>query len=228
MVTGALVNAAAILAGGMIGLLLKGGISENLSKSLMKVIGLCIMVIGISGALHGDLMLLVVSLAAGTVAGEFTAIDNKLNRFGMWVQTRLQGNDKNSTFAEGFAGASLLFCVGAMAIVGSINSGMNNDLSIIFTKSILDGISAMVLASSLGVGVLFSAAAVFIYQGTIELFSGFLQHAFTTELIVQISAAGGVMILGIGINMVFDNVKIKVANSLPGLVFAWLYYLLVL
>ena len=228
MVTGALVNAAAILAGGLIGLLLKGGINENLSKSLMKVIGLCIMVIGISGALHGDLMLLVISLAAGTVAGELIAIDDKLNSFGMWVQTKLQGNNKNSTFAEGFAGASLLFCVGAMAIVGSINSGMNDDLSIIFTKSILDGISAMILASSLGVGVLFSAASVFIYQGTIEVFAGFLQHAFTPELIVQISAAGGVLILGIGINMVFDNVKIKVANSLPGLAFAWVYYLVFL
>ena len=228
MVTGALINAIAILVGGSVGLLLKGGIKENFSKSLMKVIGLCIMIIGISGAIYGDMMLLVVSLAAGTVAGEFLDIDGRLNRFGMWAQTKFQGNNKNSTFAEGFVGASLLFCVGAMAIVGSINSGMQGDLSIILTKSILDAIASMILASSLGIGVLFSAAAVFLYQGTIELFAGLLQHVFTPGLIVQISAAGGVMILALGVNMVIENVKIRVANSLPGLVFAWVYYLLFL
>ena len=229
MIAGAAINAAAILIGGTAGILLKGKIKEDFATNIMKVIGLCVMVIGISGAVHGDMMLLVISLAAGTFVGEVLYIDSGLNRFGLWVQNKMEAKNKseNSTFAEGFVGASLLFCVGAMAIVGSISSGLEGDLSIIITKSIIDAVTAMILASSFGVGVLFSAVMVFLYQGSIELFARFLQYVLTPELIVQISAVGGVMILAIGANMTL-GMRIKIANSLPGFLIAVVYYYVVL
>lgn len=220
-----MINALAILAGGGIGLLLRGRISERYSQSLMRVLGLCVAVIGIAAAVGGDIMLLVVALALGTFFGEFLRIEDGLNRFGLWVQDKLKQDGEGSTFAQGFVTASLLFCVGAMAIVGSIDSGLRDDQSIIITKSIIDAVAAMMFASSLGVGVLFSALAVFVYQGTIEIFAGFFQDVFTDTLITQISAAGGIMILGLGANMALDmQNRIKIANLLPGLVFAVVYY----
>ena len=227
IIIGALINAAAILFGGSIGLLFKGKISNKLSESITRAMGLCICIIGISGALEGDLMLLVVSLMLGTLTGELLNIDGKLNTLGLYLQKNLTREDSHSKFAEGFVTATLLFCVGAMAVVGSIESGLRNDYSIIVTKSIIDGGVAMVFASYLGLGVLFSAFAVLLYQGAIEFFAGYLQDVLTISLITQISAAGGVMILAIGFNMAV-GAKIKVANLLPGLIFVAGYYYLFL
>jgi len=222
-----LINAAAVLVGGGIGLLFKGKIPEKLSGSITRAIGLCVCVIGIAGAMKGDTMLLVVSLALGCLAGELLHIDGGLNRLGLWLQKKLSRGEKGSAFAEGFVAATLLFCVGAMSVIGSIESGLNNNRSIIYTKSILDGVCAMVFASMYGFGVLFAAAVILLYQGSIEFFAGYLQNVLTTPLITQISAAGSVMILGLGVNMVL-NAKLKVANLLPGLLFAAGYYYLFL
>jgi uncharacterized membrane protein YqgA involved in biofilm formation len=222
-ITGTLINVAAVLLGGTFGLLLKGRIPAKFAETIPRAIGLCVCIIGIAGALKGDFMLLVVALALGTLTGELLRIDDSLNNFGLWLQKKLSGEEENSTFAEGFVVATLLFCVGPMAVLGSIESGLGNDRSIIFTKSILDGTSAMIFASYLGPGVLFSAGVILLYQGSIELFAGFLQKILTEALIVQISAAGGVMILAIGLNMAL-NAKIKAANLLPGLLFAIAYY----
>jgi len=227
IITGALVNAASILIGGAIGLLFTGRISERFSSCITRALGLCVCVIGIYGALQGDLMLLVVSLALGAFFGELLDIDKRLNAFGMLLQNKLIPKDSPSRFAEGFVTATLLFCTGAMAVVGSIESGLRNDYNTIFTKSILDGVIAMVFSSYMGFGVLFSAFSVLLYQGTIEFFAGYLQHILTMDLITQISAAGGIMILALGFNMVVDA-KIKVANLLPGLLFAVGYYYLFL
>jgi len=191
----------------------------------MRALGLCVCIIGISGGLGGDIMLMVMSLALGAFAGELLNIDGGLNRLGLWVQGKLGGDGENSTFVQGFVAATLLFCVGAMAVVGSIDSGLRGDQSVIITKSIIDAVAALALASTLGAGVLFSAFVVLLYQGSIEFFAGHLQDVFTTNLIEQISAVGGVMILGIGVNMALDA-KIKVANLLPGFVFAVGYYYL--
>ena len=226
--TGTLINAAAVLLGGTLGLLLQGRIPTKFADNIARSIGLCVCIIGVVSAIKGDLMLLVVSLALGTLIGELLCIEDGLNNLGQWIQKTWSRKEEHSTFAEGFVAATLLFCVGAMAVVGSIESGLGHDRSLIFTKSILDGVSAMVLASSLGLGVLFSAGVILLYQGSIELFAGSLQHAFSEALIVQISAVGGVMILGIGLNMAL-NAKIRVANLLPGLpVAAGYYYLLYL
>ena len=227
---GAIINAVFILLGGGLGLLLKGRISEKFSQSLIKVMGLCVFVIGVSGAIGGDIMLLVVSMALGAATGEFLRIDDGLNFAGTWIQNKFGSsgeNSKDSSFAQGFVTCTLIFCVGAMAIVGSIDSGLRDDQSVIITKSIIDAVTAMMFASSLGMGVLFSAFPVLIYQGIIEFFASFFQGVLTEELIRQISAAGGVMILAIGANMAL-GAKIKVANLLPGFLFAVGYYLLVL
>ena len=223
IITGALINAAAILLGGAVGLLFKGKIPSQATEGITRAIGLCICIIGISGALRGDVMLLVVSLALGTLIGEFLDIDARMNLLGTYLQGKLNAKDKQSKFAEGFVTATLLFCVGAMAVVGSIESGLRGDHSIIFTKSIIDGVTAMIFASYLGFGVLLSAFMVLIYQGTIEFFAGHLQSVLTDSLVAQISAAGGVMILAIGLNMTV-GAKIKVANLLPGLIIAGVYY----
>ena len=222
-----LINVVAVLAGGSTGLLLRGRIPKSISENIARAIGLCVCVIGMSGAIKGDLMLLAVSLALGSFIGELLRIEDCLNNTGVWLQNKLSRKDDDSTFAEGFVAATLLFCVGAMAVVGSIESGLRNDRSIIMTKSILDGVSSMVLASSLGVGVLFSAAVILVYQGGIEFFAGYLQNVLTEGLITQISATGSVMILGIGFNMAL-GAKIKVANLLPGLVVAAGYWYLFL
>jgi len=226
--TGALVNAVAVIIGGGLGLLLKGRIPKRILDNTLRAIGLCVVIIGISGALEGDFMLLVISLALGTLTGECIDIDGGLNRFGKWLQRKIirkstENENSQSAFAEGFIAAVLLFCVGAMAIVGSIEIGIQKNYNIIFTKSILDAVSAMVLASLLGFGVLFSAIVVFLYQGGIEFFAGYMQNIMTDALIMQVSAAGSVMILAIGLNMVF-NANLKVANMLPGLLFAVGYY----
>ena len=226
-IIGTLINAGAVLLGGGIGLLLKGKIPKTLAENIARSIGLCVCIIGIAGAVKGDFMLLAVSLALGTLTGELLHIEEGLNKLGLWMQKTLSRKEENSTFAEGFVAATLLFCVGAMAIIGSIESGLGGDRSTIFTKSILDGMTSMVLASTLGLGVLFSAGAILLYQGSIEMFAGSLQYVLTDALIIQISAAGGVMIFAIGLNMVL-NAKLKVANMLPGLLVAAGYYYLFL
>ena len=222
-IIGAFINAVAVVCGGTIGLLLKGGLPKYLTDNIIRVIGLCSCVIGIASALKGDPILLVVSLVLGTALGEFLRIEDGLNKSGQWLQNKMNRKERSSTFSEGFVVATLLFCVGAMAVVGSIESGLGNDRSIIYTKSILDGITSMMLASTLGLGVLFAAIPVLLYQGSIELFAGSLKGILTDTLVTEISAVGGVMILSIGFNLVM-NAKIKVANLLPGFLIAVGYY----
>ena len=225
-ITGSLINAAAILLGGAAGLLAKGRISEKISENITRAMGLCVCVIGFSGAIKGDFMLLVASLALGALTGELLDIEGALNRLGLFLQEKLSGNQGNSKFAEGFVMATLLFCVGAMAVVGAIDSGLKNDHTVLMTKSMIDGVSAMVIASLYGFGTLLSAAAILLYEGSIEIFARYLQNVLTADLITQISAAGSVMIIGIGFNMALSGVRIRVANLLPGLIFAVGYYYL--
>ena len=224
-IIGALVNAIAILAGGGIGLLLKGRIPKNFADNFIRVIGLCACIIGIEGAIKGDPLLLVVSLALGTLIGELLHIESGLNKLGQWLQKKMSRKESDSTFSEGFVTATLLFCVGAMAIIGSLESGLGSSRSVIYTKSIMDGVSSMVLASTLGFGVLFSAIPILIYQGSIEFFAGYLQNVVTDALVTQVTAVGYVMVLGIGFNMTL-NAKIRIANLLPGLLVAIGYYYL--
>jgi hypothetical protein len=241
-------------------------VSEKITSNCMRTIGLVVCVIGISGALHGDPMLLVVSLVLGCIAGETLGIESGLNSLGEKLQQKFARKKKDTgagavssgaegeaygtldtqgisrheahsaaapgksstrapSFTEGFVTATLLFCVGAMTVVGSIESGLTGDRNLIITKSILDCIGAMILASTFGLGVLFSAAVILLYQGGIEFFAGYLQGVLTEPLITQISAVGSVMILALGLNMSL-SAGIRAANLLPGFLFAAGYYLL--
>ncbi|QAA31860.1 DUF554 domain-containing protein [Clostridium manihotivorum] len=220
---GTLVNFGAIIAGSVLGLLLKGGIPEKISKTIMNGLALCVLYIGISGTLKGDNpLLIIISIAAGALIGELVDIDNLLNRFGVFVEKKFNKLTKNSPIAEGFVTSSLLFCVGAMAIVGSLQSGLQGNHTVLFNKSILDGISAIVFASSLGIGVVLSAFAVLIYQGSITMLASLLQGALTTAVISNMTAVGSLLIIGLSFNML-GITKIKVANLLPAIIVPIIY-----
>ena len=215
-----IVNMLAIIAGSLLGLGLKRGIPNQAKDTIMQGMGLMTIVIGLKMALSSDQdILVIVSLILGGVIGEMAHLDKKLNHVGITIKEKL--HDKDSNFVDGFVSASLIFCVGAMAIVGSIEAGLNHDYTVIFTKSTLDGIMSIVLASSMGIGVTFSAFAVFIYQGALTLLAGVLQNVLVGDVITYMTAAGGVLIMGIGLGIA--NIKdINTINLLPGIFIAGL------
>ncbi len=224
---GVIVNTLTVIIGGALGLLLKKGIPERVSNAVMAAIGLCTLYIGIDGALAGsNTIVLIVSMVLGTIAGTLLDIDGAINRLGKFVEHKLKRTDGKTSLAEGFMTASLLFCVGAMTIVGSLNAGLNGDNKLLFTKAILDLISACMLASSLGVGVLFSALFVFVYQGALVLLAGLLQSVLAdAALVAEITCAGSIMIIGLGLN-ILGITKLKVADQLPAIVFVPIVYAL--
>ena len=224
---GVIVNTLTVIIGGALGLLLKKGIPERVSKAVMAAIGLCTVYIGIDGALSGtNTIVLIVSMVLGTVVGTLLNIDGGITRLGNFVERKLKREDGKTSISEGFMTASLLFCVGAMTIVGSLNAGLNGDNKLLFTKSILDLISACMLASTLGIGVLFSALFVLLYQGGLVLLAGLLQNVLTdAALIAEITCAGSLMIIGLGLNLL-GITKIKVADQLPAIIFVPIIYAL--
>lgn len=219
---GTIVNAIAIIAGSLIGLLVKGGLPERISQTVMQGVGLCVALIGVSGALEGTdyLMKIILFIVAGSLIGAWIDIEQKLEKLGDHLEKRF--SKSGSSFSKGFVTASLLYCVGAMAIMGSLESGLNGNHEILFAKSILDGIISIVLASTLGIGVAFSAVTVFIYQGSITLLASGLTSILTDEVVVQMSATGGLLILGLGLSMVLSN-KVRVGNMLPAVLLPMLY-----
>lgn len=223
--TGVLVNTGTVILGSLIGLLLKKGIPEKVSKAVMTAIGLCTLYIGIDGALSGsNTLVLIVSMVFGTIVGTLIDIDAGINKVGLYIENKMKKDGKGSSVGEGFMTGSLLFCIGAMTIVGSLNSGLSGDNTLIYTKSVLDLISSCMLASTLGIGVLFSAIFVFVYQGGLVLLAGLLQNVLTDEaLIAEITCAGSVMIVALGLNLI-GITKIKVANFLPALLFVPLFF----
>ena len=222
---GVFVNTGTVLLGSLIGLLLKKGIPEKISSAVMTAIGLCTVYIGISGSLKGsNTIVLIVSMVFGTAAGTLIDIDGRLEKLAALIEKKMQKNGGGGSIAQGFVTGSLLFCVGAMTIVGSLESGLNGDHRLIFTKSILDLISSCMLASTLGIGVLFASAFVLVYQGGLVLLAGLLQDILTDELLIaEITCAGSVMIIGLGLNILGIS-KFKVANFLPALLFVPLFY----
>ncbi len=222
---GVFVNVATVLLGSAVGLLFRKGIPERISKALMLAIGLCTMYIGIDGALEGsETIVLILSMVLGTLIGTLIDIDDKINRVGQFIEKKMKRGDDRSTIAEGFMTASLLFCVGAMTIVGSLNAGLKGDNTLIFTKSILDLISSCLLASTLGIGVMFAAFFVLVVQGGLVLLAGLLQTVLTDQAVIaEITCAGSVMIIAISLNLL-GITKLKVANYLPALVLVPLIY----
>lgn len=217
---GTIVNSLTIVVGAFIGLFLKGSINKKVSDTIMNGLALCVIYIGISGAIKGDnTIIMIISVAVGGFIGEIIDIDKKLENIGKRIEERLNRNGNSVSVAQGFVTSTLLFCVGAMAIVGSLESGLSSNHSTLYAKSILDGISSIIFASTLGVGVMLSAIVVFIYQGSITLAASFLSTFLSDIAINNMTAVGSLLILGLGLNML-GVTKIKVSNLLPSIIIA--------
>jgi len=222
---GTLINCAAIILGSAFGLLLRRGMKESVSNTVMQGIGLSVILIGLSGAIKtGNTLLVILSMVIGGVFGALIDIDSRMNRLGAWAQRKLtRGDDENNTFAKGFVTASLVYCVGAMAVVGALDSGIRGDHSTLIAKAALDGITAIVFSSSLGIGVMLSAVPVLVYQGAIALLGNAVAPLLSDAVVTEMSAVGGLLIMAIGINMLLEK-DIKVANLLPAILIPFLYY----
>ncbi|MBQ7288339.1 MAG: DUF554 domain-containing protein [Clostridia bacterium] len=212
---GVIVNTLSVLLGSAFGLLLKKGIPQKFSGAVMTAIGLCTVCIGIDGMLQGEnTLVLIFSVVFGVFIGTLLNIDGGISALSDFCLKKASTQQGNVT--EGFITATLLFCVGAMAIVGSLNSGLTGDHKLIFTKSFLDLISATMLSATLGIGVLFSAVFVFLYQGALVLLANSLQTVLTTAVINEITCVGSLIVFALGLNLI-GLTKIKVANFLPAI-----------
>lgn len=215
---GTLVNVVAVIVGGSIGLLLRKGLSEKMADTLMKGLGLCTLYLGISGSLRGEnSLILILSMVIGTLIGEGIDLEKRLDQLGKFVESRFKSKEGGKvSIAEGFVTASLLFCVGAMAIVGSLQSGLQGDHEMLYNKSMLDFVAAIIFASSLGFGVLFSSVFVLIYQGSITLLAQWVAPLLTDTVINEMTCVGSVIIVGLALNMI-GITKLKVMNYVPAI-----------
>ena len=220
---GPLVNALAIVICSLAGCFIIKGIPERFEEHIRKAIGLAVIFVGIKGALENqNMLLLIISMVTGAIIGELINIDKWMNRFGKWAERKLGMNGPENRFSKGFVSASILFCTGSMAIVGSMQSGLQGNHAILFAKSILDGSISLVFGASLGIGVAFSALPVLVYQGIIALASQAVSGYLTPEIIREMSAVGSLIIAGIGFNFLAIK-EIKVANLIPAMFIPWLW-----
>ena len=233
MLTGTIINSLAILAGSLLGLVLQaathrsskdvdvGGIGGRLQTIVMEGMSLCVLYIGISGSLKGqNTLIAIISIAIGAVVGELLDLARRMHTLGDWVQAKtarlIHTQEGAPSVADGFVAASLLFCVGAMAIVGSLENGLTGNYDTLKAKSVIDGIAAIVFASSLGVGVAFSAVAIFLYQGAISLAAGLLSPLLSDTVIAEMTCVGSLLIVALSLNML-NVTKIKVMNLVPAI-----------
>jgi uncharacterized membrane protein YqgA involved in biofilm formation len=216
---GTIVNAGTIVVCSLVGALFIKNIPARFEEILKKAIGLAIIYFGLKGAFENThSLLLILSLVSGAIIGELIDIDKGMNRIGTWAESKM--GMQGGTFAKGFVSASILFCSGAMAIVGSMQSGLEGNHETLFAKSILDGSISIVFSASLGIGVLFSALAVLVYQGGITLLAMAARTLLTPEIITEMSAVGSLLVAAIGFNFLLTNgnggpKEIKVANLIP-------------
>ena len=220
---GVWVNCATVVLGGILGTLLRGGIQERYRKTIHAGLALCVMLIGISGAIKtSSVMIVIVSIVIGAVLGELLHIEDGLNHMGEWAQRRFAKGDTG--FAAGFVNATLLFSVGAMAVVGSLEAGLTGKADTLIAKAVLDGVSALIFASTLGIGVAFSAIPLTIYQGGIALLAGVLAPVMTDTLIQEMSAVGSLLIVALSLNMLgATRERIRVGNLLPAILIPCAY-----
>ena len=217
------VNFATVIFGGLLGTLLRGGLKEKYSKTINAGLALCVLLIGMSGALEtGNVMMVIISIVVGSVLGEMMRIEDGLDRLGEWAQKRFSKGD--SGFATGFVNATLLFSVGSMAVVGSLEAGLANDPTTLLAKAALDGVSAVIFASTFGIGVVFATIPMTIYQGGIALLAGVLAPYMTDALITEMSAVGSILIIGLSFNMMeLTKERIHVGNMLPAILVPCVY-----
>ncbi|MEQ2527903.1 DUF554 domain-containing protein [Bacillaceae bacterium CLA-AA-H227] len=217
---GTIVNGLLIIIGTLLGKLLHR-IPEGVKKTVMHGIGLAVVVLGVQMGLKSDnFLIMIISLVFGTVIGEYSDLEGKLNRFGDWIEMKIGKGNGQGSISQGFVTGTLIFVIGAMGIIGALDSGIRGDHSVLYTKSIIDGFTAIILTTTLGIGVIFSAIPVIIYEGLIALFATqidrIVPQALMDSFIVEMTSVGGVMIFAIGLNMI-GITKIRVANLLPGI-----------
>jgi len=226
-VLGTIVNVMAIIGGSLTGLLFSRGIPENYKETILNGIALSVILIGLKSAFVSDnLMIVILSIVIGSLAGEFMKIEAKLESLGTLLEKKMASKSKKGdtgTFAKGFVTASLVFCVGSMAIVGSLESGLTGNHQTLFAKSILDGITSIIFASTMGIGVIFSSLAVLLYQGAITLGATFMKTYLVPETVQHMTSVGGLLIAAIGLNML-GITKIRVGNMLPAIFMPLFYY----
>lgn len=220
ILTGTVVNALAIIIGSLLGLLIKR-IPEQIRTTTMQAIGLAVIVLGLGMAFESQQFLIVIgSLVVGGIIGERMDLEGQLNRLGSWIEKRV-GSKEEGAIAKGFVTSTLIFVVGAMAILGALDSGLRGDHSVLFTKSMLDGFSSIIFTSTLGIGVLFSSIPVLLYQGGIAVLATEINQYIPVELmdhfIIEMTATGGILIMAIGLN-ILGILTIRVANLLPSIV----------
>jgi uncharacterized membrane protein YqgA involved in biofilm formation len=224
-VTGTIINAAAIVGAGLIGIFLKKGIPDQISNSIKDGLGLLVAIIGIQYALGAESYAVIgISIALGAIVGEWGRWEDKLNSLGGKLENLLSTGE--SQFVKGFVSATLLFCVGAMAIVGSLEDGLTGNYQILLIKSILDGIFSLLFTASMGVGVIFSAVPVLLYQGSITLAADIINPFLSDSMMNNITALGGVLITGLGMNIA-GITRFRIANLLPGILLVPLVMLVV-
>ncbi|WOV87557.1 DUF554 domain-containing protein [Sporosarcina oncorhynchi] len=217
---GSIVNIVLIIVGTLIGRFLSN-IPERMKETVMYGIGLAVVAIGIQMTFESNqILIVIISIVLGAVVGEWIDLDGKINRLGKWLEVKLPSKKEGPGIAQGFVTATLIFVVGSMAILGAIDSGLRNEHDVLIMKGILDGFTSIILSSTLGIGVLFSAVPVFIYQATITLLSTqisrFVPDVLLDSFIAEMTAVGGLMIVGIGLNLI-GITKIRVANLIPGI-----------
>lgn len=221
---GTIVNVLAIIVGGMLGILLRKGIPDNYKATVMQGLGLSVLIIGLTGAFKSEnTLLMIFSIVFGGIIGEKLRIADRLENLGIWIENKI-GKGEGSV-AKGFVTASLVYCVGAMAIVGALESGLTGNHETLYAKSLLDGISSIIFASTLGIGVVFSSVAVFLYQGLITITAGAIRYLLVDGVIQEMSAIGGLLIVGISFN-ILEIKKVHVANMLPAVFIPILYQLI--
>ena len=215
---GTIVNGLAIIAGSLLGLLFSKGIPDNYKEIILSAVGLSVVLIGIKSALVSDsLMVIIFSLVIGSLIGEAMRIEKRLGDLGDFLESRVAAKSSDSSsFSRGFVTASLVFCVGSMAIVGSLESGLTGNHQTLFAKSVLDGVTSVIFASTMGLGVMFSSVAVFLYQGMITLTAVFMKNFLVAETIEQMTSVGGMLIVAIGFNML-KITAIRVGNLIPAI-----------
>lgn len=224
---GAVINAALVLTGAIIGLFLKKGVPEKISDPIMKGLGLCVTYIGISGALKGrNTVVLIISMVLGTVVGTLLDLDGKVNKIGDKLQQRFGGKDKKSSVSEGFVTATVLFCSGAMAIVGPLESGLAGNHATQITKGLIDFVCAIIFASAMGFGVSFSSLSVLAYQGAFTLLAVWIAPLLSDYAVAEMTCAGSVLLIGLSLNML-GLTKLKIMNYVPAIFFPILLCLII-
>jgi uncharacterized membrane protein YqgA involved in biofilm formation len=222
-----IVNALLVLAGSMLGIFLRGRLSANLSLSLTRALGLCVMVIGVQSAVSSkNLLCIIICMVLGILLGEALRIEDRLDNVGELLRRKLVRKRANNQFTEGFVSASVLFCVGSMAIMGSLEAGLNHNYTILISKGVIDGVTAITLSASMGIGVAFSAIPLLLYQGALTLLSTAIGPllAAQTASITELSAVGGTVIMGIAFNMLqLSDQKIRAGNMLPAVFLPLVY-----